>query len=81
MTKMIYIELSFNVDQPEITGSSRLKVTAENVKTFKCDFAKKMASSFTCYSDVSQLGAWGLHSQFPAPNSSRIGLAIRRILI
>ena len=41
MTKMIYIELSFNVDQPEITGSSHLKVTAENVKTFKCDFAKK----------------------------------------
>ena len=38
---MIYIELSFNVDQPEITGSRRLKVTAENVKTFKCDFAKK----------------------------------------
>ena len=38
---MIYIELSFNVDQPEITGSSRLKVTAENVKTFKYDFVKK----------------------------------------
>ena len=78
---MIYIKLSFNEDQPEITGSSRLKVTADDVKTFKFDFAKKMASSFTCYSDVLQLGAWGLHSQFPAPNSSRIGLAIRRILI
>ena len=48
MTKMIYIELSFNVDQPEITGSSRLKVTAENVKTFICNFEKKMASSFAC---------------------------------
>ena len=32
---MIYIELSFNVDQPEITGSSCLKDTAEIVKTFK----------------------------------------------
>ena len=49
---MIYIKLSFNVDQPEITALSRLKVTAENVKTFKCDFAKKMASSFTRYSNV-----------------------------
>ena len=81
MTKMIYIKLSFNVDQPEITGSSRLKVTVENVNTFKCDFAKKMVGSFTCYSDVSQPGAWGLHSQFPASNSSRIGLAIRLIII
>ena len=62
MTKMIYIELSFYVDQPDITGLSHLKVTAENVKTFKCNFAKKMASSFTCYSNVSQLGAWGIHS-------------------
>ena len=78
---MIYIKLSFNVDQPEITGSSRLKVTAENVKTFKCDFAKKMASSFTFYSNVLQLGAWGLHCQFSALKSSRIGQAIRRILI
>ena len=54
---MIYIKLSFNVDQPEITVSSRLKAKVENIKTFKCDFAKKMASSFTCYSDVWQHGA------------------------
>ena len=73
MTKMIHIELSFNVDQPEITGSSRLKVTAENIKTFKYDFAKKTASSFTSYSDVSQLKAWGPPSQFPGPTFS--GLA------
>ena len=38
---MIFIELSFYVDQPDITGLSHLKVTAENIKTFKCDFAKK----------------------------------------
>ena len=63
---MIYIKLSFNVDHPEISGSSCLKVTEENVKTFKCDFVKKMASSFMRYSIVWQLGAEGLCSQFQA---------------
>ena len=78
---MIYIKLSFNVDHPEISGSSRLKVTEENIKTFKCNFVKKIASSFMCYSIVWQLGAEGLCSQFQALNSSLIGLANHRILI
>ena len=78
---MIYIKLSFNVDHPEISGSSRLKVTEENVKTFKYDFVKKMGSSFMLYSIVWQLGAEGLCSQFQALNSPRIGLAICRIFI
>ena len=78
---MIYIKLSFNVDQPEITVSSRFKVTVENVKTFKCDFAKKIGQFI--YLLLQCMAAWNLGTslQFQAPNSSRIGPAICQILI
>ena len=67
MTKMIYIELSFNVDQPEITGSSRLKVTAENVKTFKCDFAKKNGQFI--YMLLQCITAWSLGNSQLIPST------------
>ena len=67
MTKMIYIELSFNVDQPEITGSSRLKVTAENVQTFKCDFAKKNGQFI--YMLLQCIAAWSLGTSQPIPST------------
>ena len=67
MTKMICIELSFNVDQPEITGSSRLKVTAENEKTFKCDFAKKNGQFI--YMLLRCIAAWSLGTSQPIPSA------------
>ena len=63
MTKMIYIELSFNVDQPEITGSSRLKVTAENVKNLQMRFCKK--NSQFIYMLLRCIAAWSLGTSLP----------------
>ena len=64
---MIYIKLSFNVDQPEITALSRLKVTAENVKTFKCDFAEKNGQFI--YSLLQCVEAWSLGTSLLIPST------------